>query len=117
MKYYNGARRIYPWRRMHRSRAPSIAPGIFFVAQSWAGCITNMPGFSLRQAQAILKAPFDRPALTFYTKADGGYHPPSAQTNGAGMRSQRYSLSPQVVTAVSMSEQWWVDNVRPQLPL
>jgi hypothetical protein len=43
--------RIYPWRRMHRSRAPSIAPGSFFVAQSWAGCITNMPGFNLRQAQ------------------------------------------------------------------
>jgi hypothetical protein len=39
---------------MHRSRAPSIAPGTFFVAQSWAGCITNMPGFNLRQAQ-----PFD----------------------------------------------------------
>ena len=36
---------------MHRSRAPSIAPGIFFVAQSWADCITNMAGFNLRQAQ------------------------------------------------------------------
>src|ERR1700686_5229281 len=24
----------------------------FFVAQSWAECITNMPGFNLRQAQA-----------------------------------------------------------------
>ena len=36
---------------MHRYRAPSIAPGTFFVAQSWAGCITNMPGFNLRQAQ------------------------------------------------------------------
>jgi hypothetical protein len=35
---------------MHRSRAPSIAPGTFFVAQSWADCITNMPGFNLRQA-------------------------------------------------------------------
>ena len=46
-----GPARIYPWRRMHRSRAPSIAPGTFFVAQSWAGCITNMPGFNLRQAQ------------------------------------------------------------------
>jgi hypothetical protein len=34
---------------MHRSRAPSIEPGTF-VAQSWAGCITNMPGFNLRQA-------------------------------------------------------------------
>src|SRR4030088_1636884 len=43
--------RIYPWRKMHRSRAPSIAPGTFVVAQSWADCITNMPGFDLRQAQ------------------------------------------------------------------
>jgi hypothetical protein len=43
--------RIYPWRKMHRSRAPSIAPGTFFVAQSWADCITNMAGFNLRQAQ------------------------------------------------------------------
>jgi hypothetical protein len=43
--------RIYPWRKMHRSRAPSIAPGTFFVAQPWADCITNMPGFNLRQAQ------------------------------------------------------------------
>src|SRR5882757_1578254 len=46
-----GPARIYPWRRMHPSRAPSIAPGTFFVTQSWAGCITNMPGFNLRQAQ------------------------------------------------------------------
>jgi hypothetical protein len=46
-----GPARIYPWRKMHRSRAPSIAPGTFFVAQSWADCITNMPGFNLRQAQ------------------------------------------------------------------
>jgi hypothetical protein len=36
---------------MHRSRAPSIAPDTFFVAQSWADCITNMAGFDLRQAQ------------------------------------------------------------------
>ena len=36
---------------MHRSRAPSIAPGTFFVAQSWADFITDMPGFDLRQAQ------------------------------------------------------------------
>ena len=50
-KYCNGPARIYPWRKMHRSRAPSIAPGTFFVAQPWADCITNMPGFDLRQAQ------------------------------------------------------------------
>jgi hypothetical protein len=36
---------------MHRSRAPSIAPGTFFVAQSWADSITDMFGFNLRQAQ------------------------------------------------------------------
>src|SRR6266851_2924929 len=47
-----GPARIYPCRKMHRSRAPSIAPGTFFVAQPWADCITNMPGFNSRQAQA-----------------------------------------------------------------
>jgi len=52
-----GPARIYPWRKMHRSRAPSIAPGTFFVAQSWADCITNMPGFNLRQAQDAMHAP------------------------------------------------------------
>src|SRR5258708_2702800 len=36
---------------MRRSPAPPNSPGTFFVAQSWAGCITNMPGFNLRQAQ------------------------------------------------------------------
>ena len=39
---------------MPRSRAPSIAPGTFFVAQPWVDCITNMPGFNLRQAQEAL---------------------------------------------------------------
>jgi DNA invertase Pin-like site-specific DNA recombinase len=39
---------------MHRSRAPSIAPGTFFVAQSWADSITDMPGFNLRQAHTKL---------------------------------------------------------------
>ena len=38
---------------MHPSRAPSIAPGTFFVAQSWADCITNMAGFNLRQAHGL----------------------------------------------------------------
>ena len=44
---------------MHRFRAPSIAPGTFFVAQPWADCITNMPGFNLRQAQPIADRPGD----------------------------------------------------------
>jgi hypothetical protein len=48
-----GPARIYPLKRMHRSRAPSIAPGTFFVAQSWADSITDMPGFNLRQAQEV----------------------------------------------------------------
>src|SRR6202795_714402 len=46
-----GPASIYPWRKMHRSRAPSIAPGTFVVAQPWADCITNMPGLNLRQSQ------------------------------------------------------------------
>jgi hypothetical protein len=50
MKYYNGARTHLSLEKEHRSRAPSIAPGTFFVAQPWADCITNMPGFNLRQA-------------------------------------------------------------------
>jgi hypothetical protein len=49
-----GPARIYPWRKMHRSRAPSLAPGAFFVAQPWADCITNMPGFNLRQAHPMI---------------------------------------------------------------
>src|SRR5713101_7416433 len=58
-----GPARIYPWRKMHRSRAPSIAPGTFFAVQPWADCITNMPGFNLRQAQVFgdlfVRAPVD----------------------------------------------------------
>ena len=38
---------------MRGSRVPSIAPGTFFVAQSWADCITNVAGFNLRQAQPV----------------------------------------------------------------
>src|SRR6266849_838697 len=37
---------------MLRCRAPSNQPGTFFVAQSWADCITNMFVFDLRQAQS-----------------------------------------------------------------
>jgi len=39
---------------MRRSRAPSIARDTFFVAQSWADCITNMAGFNLRHAQVSI---------------------------------------------------------------
>jgi hypothetical protein len=74
MKYYNGARTIYPWRRMHRSRSPSIAPGKFFVAHSWAGCITNIPGFNLRQAQV-----WDQP----WAPIGGGQRPRRFTTSAA----------------------------------
>jgi hypothetical protein len=47
MKYYNGARTHLS---LENSRAPSTATDTFFVAQAWADCITNMPGFNLRQA-------------------------------------------------------------------
>jgi transposase InsO family protein len=43
--------RIYPWRRMRRSRVPSNRPSRFFVAQISAGCTTNTSGFDFRQAQ------------------------------------------------------------------
>jgi hypothetical protein len=46
--------RIYPWRRIRRSRAPSSGPGTFFAAQFSAGCTTNISGFDLRQAQLYL---------------------------------------------------------------
>jgi Tripartite tricarboxylate transporter family receptor len=33
-------------------RAPLSGPDTFFAVRFWAGCITNMSGFDLRQAQA-----------------------------------------------------------------
>src|SRR5712675_2315377 len=55
MKYLTRSVRIYPWRRIRRSRAPSSGPGTFFAAQFSAGCTTNISGFDLRQAQARRK--------------------------------------------------------------
>jgi CheY-like chemotaxis protein len=52
MKYSNGARTHLSLEKdAPVSRAVDCA-GTFFVAQPWADCITNMPGFDLRQAQA-----------------------------------------------------------------
>src|SRR5260370_2873275 len=51
--------RIYPWRRIRRSRAPSSGPGTFFAAQFSAGCTTNISGFDLRQAQVVLVGGID----------------------------------------------------------
>src|ERR1700730_9550502 len=42
--------RIYPWRRMRRSRVPSNGPGRFIGAQFSAGVNTNMSAFDFRQA-------------------------------------------------------------------
>jgi hypothetical protein len=41
---------------MHRSRAPSIAPGTFFAAQFSAGYTTSMSAFDLRQAHSPFAA-------------------------------------------------------------
>jgi putative tryptophan/tyrosine transport system substrate-binding protein len=57
--------RIYPWRRIRRSRAPSSGPGTFFAAQFSAGYTTNISGFDLRQAQPTTTVP-----IVFETGAD-----------------------------------------------
>ena len=58
MKYYNIARceRIYPWRRMRQYRALLRGQGTSIVDLYWAGCIINMSGFDLRQAQFVASA-------------------------------------------------------------
>ena len=42
---------IYPWRRMRQYRALLRGQGTSIVDLYWAGCIINMSGFDLRQAQ------------------------------------------------------------------
>jgi len=39
---------------MRPYRARFRGQGVFFAFQSWAGCITNIFGFDLRQAQLVL---------------------------------------------------------------
>src|SRR6478609_10871265 len=43
--------RTYRWTRMRPYRARFRGQGVFFAFQSWAGCITKIFGFDLRQAQ------------------------------------------------------------------
>src|SRR4051794_1836206 len=43
--------RTYRWTRMRPYRARFRGQGVFFAFQSRAGCITNIFGFDLRQAQ------------------------------------------------------------------
>src|ERR1019366_3563164 len=80
--------RTYRWTRMHRHRALFRELGTFFAVRSWAGCITNMFGFDLRQAQRALRSTVD-PGLDqipggFLTSRSGfaaysGIPPPSHQ--------------------------------------
>ncbi len=52
MNYYNETRaRTCPWIRMRPYRVLLRGQGVFFAAQSSAGCITNISRFDLRQAQ------------------------------------------------------------------
>src|SRR6202140_2481150 len=55
-----GPARIYPWRRMRRSRAPSSGLDKFFAAQFSAGYITNMFEFDLRQAHNVRDTKWDQ---------------------------------------------------------
>ena len=43
--------RTYRYPTMRPYRARFSEQGVFFAFQSWAGCITNIFGFDLRQAQ------------------------------------------------------------------
>jgi hypothetical protein len=55
--------RIYPWRRMRQYRAPLRGQGTSIVGLYWAGCIINMSGFDLRQAQACGSPAAQRPVV------------------------------------------------------
>src|SRR5260370_30415749 len=77
--------RIYPWRRTHRSGAPSNVSDAFFVAQFSAGYTTNMFGFDLRQGQGK-----DRSAGQFLRREDALRlrHHPQAKQKGEGLLSR-----------------------------
>ncbi len=51
MKYYNETRTPLSLEKDTPCRAPSRPLVTFFAVRSWAGCITNISGFDLRQAQ------------------------------------------------------------------
>src|SRR5882762_1695129 len=79
MKYYNGAR-THLSLEISRSRAPSITPGTFFVAQSWADSITDMPGTIPGHgpfgASCICRSPTSsRPDMNKSDAAKRGYLP------------------------------------------
>jgi hypothetical protein len=72
---------------MQQSRAPLIALGTFFVAQSWADSITDMPGFNLRQAQELKRGQqvelFLQLLLNVHGRACGCRGAPRIYPNGA----------------------------------
>src|ERR1700720_2422244 len=81
---------------MRRSRAPSIASGTFFVAQSWVDCITNIAGFNLRQAQVP--------------------HASTANCSSSGLRS-RNRASPPIFPDLIYDRHNRVLSLKPQLRL
>ena len=54
---------------MRPYRARFREQGVFFAFQSWAGCITNIFGFDLRQAQARISASSSFLAATMNQKS------------------------------------------------
>jgi hypothetical protein len=83
---------------MHRHRALFRELGIFFAVRSWAGCITNMFGFDLRQAQA---GPMQAPLI----KADRLQITPVRQEASTESASQPIEPSvPEVPNSVSPEE-------------
>src|ERR1700738_432232 len=101
-----GPARIYPLRKMHRSRAPSIAPGTFFVAQPWADCITNMPGFNLRQAHRLVSVAAK--ASDFEIEVAGGEGITRAGDGGAGplKPSMRWFQASHASRSASLRAAW-----------
>jgi hypothetical protein len=97
-----GRARIYPWRKMHLSRAPSIAPGTFFVAQSWVDSITNMAGFNLRQAQLSIALRDVRLVSEVLGEAEAAGHEPDFRpyVEERAERMRRLRITAQVATTV-----------------
>ena len=100
---------------MHRSRAPSIAPGTFFVAQPWADCITNMPGFNLRQAQ-VDESPDQETTLAASEEFDNRRKTLSSALTMLNKRERRIfetrRLAEEQITLVELAEEFGVSRER-----
>ena len=60
---------------MRLYRARFRGQGVFFAFQSWAGCITNIFGFDLRQAQPSVGILFEPKSRSFIrTHVIGMFH-------------------------------------------